>query len=44
LRNNYLAKLVNYIKKVYGIEEKLNELRDGRVNPTYKTGRDPITN
>ena len=28
-----------YIKKVYGIEERLNELTDGRVNPTYKTVR-----
>ena len=39
MRNNYLVKLVKYIKKVYGIEERLNELTDGRVNPTYKTGR-----
>jgi len=36
LRKNYVAKLVKYMKNVYHIENGLNKLSDGRVNPTYK--------
>jgi hypothetical protein len=39
MRNNYFAKLVNYMKNVYHIERGLNKLSDGRVNPTYSTGK-----
>jgi hypothetical protein len=38
LRDNYFYKLIKYIKNVYNIEEKINKLKDGRVNPSYKTG------
>ena len=39
MRNNYFAKLIKYIKNVYYIEEKINKLSDGRINPSYKTGQ-----
>ena len=38
MRKNYFIKLIKYIKNVYHIEEKINKLKDGRVNPSYKTG------
>jgi hypothetical protein len=37
MRKNYLAKLVNYTKKVLNIERSLSKLSDGRKNPKYKT-------
>ena len=37
MRDNYFYKLIKYIKNVYHIEEKINKLKDGRVNPSYKT-------
>jgi hypothetical protein len=37
MRKNYLAKLVNYTKKVLNIERSLSKLSDGRNNPKYKT-------
>ena len=37
MRKNYLAKLVKYIKNVFDIEKGLNNLTDGRKNPTFKT-------
>ena len=39
MRNNYFAKLVKYMKKVYHVDRGLNKLSDGRVNPTYSTGQ-----
>ena len=39
MSNNYLIKLVKYIKNVYGIHNKINKLSDGRVNPSFKTGQ-----
>ena len=39
MRKNYFAKLVKYMKNVYHIENGLNKLSDGRVNPTYKTAQ-----
>jgi len=39
MRKNYFAKLVKYMKNVYHIERSLNKLSDGRVNPTYSTGK-----
>ena len=39
MRNNYFAKLVRYMKNVYHVDCGLNKLSDGRVNPTYSTGR-----
>ena len=36
---NYFAKLVNYMKNVYHIDRFINKLKDGRVNPKYKTGQ-----
>jgi len=39
LRKNYFTKLINYIKNVYSIEQGLNKLTDGRVNPIYKTSQ-----
>jgi len=39
MRKNYFAKLVKYMKNVYHIERGLNKLSDGRVNPTYSTGK-----
>lgn len=37
MRKNYFAKLVKYMKNVYNIDDGLNELTDGRINPTYDT-------
>lgn len=37
LRKNYFAKLVRYMKNVYHIENGLNKLTDGRINPAYDT-------
>ena len=37
MRKNYFAKLVNYMKNVYHIDRGINKLKDGRVNPKYKT-------
>jgi len=39
MRKNYFAKLVKYMKNVYDIEYGLNKLSDGRINPTYSTGK-----
>ena len=39
MKKNYFQKLVKYIKNVYHIERGLNNLSDGRVNPTYSTGQ-----
>ena len=39
MRKNYFVKLVRYMKNVYHIENNLNKLSDGRINPTYKTGQ-----
>ncbi|KLU64482.1 transposase DDE domain protein [Desulfosporosinus acididurans] len=39
MRKNYFVKLVNYMKNVYQIDHGLNQLSDGRVNPTYCTGQ-----
>ena len=39
MRKNYFAKLVKYMKNVYHIENGLNKLSDGRVNPTYNTAQ-----
>jgi len=37
MRKNYFEKLMNYMKNVYHIDQGINKLRDGRVNPKYKT-------
>ena len=37
MRKNYFFKLVNYMKNVYHIDQGINKLKDGRVNPKYKT-------
>lgn len=37
MRKGYLRKLLEYMKKVYKIEDILNRLSDNRVNPTYRT-------
>ena len=37
MRKNYLAKLVKYMKNVFDVEKGLNNLADGRKNPTFKT-------
>ena len=37
MRKNYFAKLINYMKNVYHIDKGINKLKDGRVNPKYKT-------
>jgi hypothetical protein len=37
MRKNYFVKLVNYMKNVYHIDQGINKLKDGRVNPKYKT-------
>ena len=37
MRKNYFAKIVKYMKKVYPIESGLKNLKDTRVDPTYKT-------
>jgi hypothetical protein len=39
MRKNYFAKLVKYMKNVYGIDHQFNTLKDARVNPKYKTGQ-----
>ena len=39
MRNNHFAKLVKYMKNVFGIDKSLNRLTDSRVNPKYKTGQ-----
>ena len=39
MRQNYFAKLVRYMKNVYHVDRGLNNLSDGRVNPTYSTGQ-----
>ena len=39
MRKNYFAKLVRYMKNVCDIENGLNKLSDGRVNPTYNTAQ-----
>jgi len=39
MRQNYFARLVYYMKSVYHIQRGLNKLSDGRVNPTYSTGK-----
>ena len=39
MRNNYFRKLIKYINDVYNIEQQLKKLTDGRVNPSYQTGR-----
>lgn len=37
MRKSYLRKLIQYMKKTFKIEDKLNQLKDTRVNPTYST-------
>lgn len=37
MRKNYFVKLVNYMKNVYHIDQGINKLKDGGVNPKYKT-------
>ncbi len=37
MRKNYFEKLIKYMKNVYHIENGIKKLRDGRVNPKYKT-------
>ena len=37
LRGNYFVKLIKYIKNVYHIERQIEDVKDDRVNPTYKT-------
>jgi len=39
MRKNYFGKLIKYIKNVYKIDNELRSLTDGRINPTYQTGR-----
>ena len=39
LRKNYFTKLIKYMKNVYNIENGLNKLIDGRINPTYDTAQ-----
>lgn len=39
LRKNYFAKIVKYIKDVYNIDKLLSKIKDGRKNPSYKTGQ-----
>jgi len=39
MKQNYFVKLVRYMKNVYHLERGLNQLSDGRVNPTYSTGQ-----
>jgi hypothetical protein len=33
MRKNYFTKLVSYMKNVYHIDQRINKLKDGRVNP-----------
>jgi len=37
MRKSYLRKLLEYMKKVHEIENRLGRLNDNRVNPTYST-------
>lgn len=37
MRKNYFVKMLKYIKNVCSVEQSLSKLKDGRVNPTYKT-------
>ena len=37
MRKNYFAKLVNYMKNVYHIDQGISKLKDGSANPKYKT-------
>ena len=37
MRKNYLAKFVNYTKNVFDVEHGFGKMKDGRVNPKYKT-------
>lgn len=37
MKKSYLRKLIQYMKKVFKIEDKLNQLKDTRVNPSYST-------
>lgn len=37
MKQSYLRKLIQYMRKVFKIEDKLNQLKDTRVNPTYST-------
>lgn len=39
MRRNYFVKLINYMKKVYKIEDGIGKLKEGRVNPKYKTAQ-----
>ena len=39
MRKNYFAKIVKYMKKVYHIDNELENLTDTRCNPTYKTAQ-----
>ncbi len=39
MRKNYFKKLIKCMKNVYHIENGINKLRDGRVNPKYKTSQ-----
>ena len=36
MRKNYIVKLVKYMKNVYHIDQGINKLKDGGINPTYK--------
>ena len=38
MTKNYLKKFIEYVKKVYCIEEGLKALRDGRKNTSYTIG------
>lgn len=38
MKNNYLKKLIKYMKQAYKLEVKLKELYHRRVNPIYSTG------
>lgn len=35
MKKSYLRKLIQYIKKVFKIQDKLNQMKDTRVNPSY---------
>ena len=37
MQDNKYYRLIKYMKNVFDIEELLEQLKDGRVNPTYKT-------
>ncbi len=40
---NYFKKLMNYIRNVYNVERCLYRLKDGRINPTYRSGQGIFT-